>query len=221
MPSDPHELDGLAGEPSSTDLGDELEERGERSPSIVRLESIVSTGRTPEGEEVGWEVRIRALDELERIQDLRAEPPVDLTEGRLEEMEERWESPPRRELGSTFRPQGEGAPRPRGRRAAPAAAVRVTDVSGDTSWRELGNDVAATRAFLEREADSAGITLAELAGPFQPGRPSAREAERRAALALLVDAARRRKATLAAIAEALQLDKRRVSEIARRERGET
>jgi hypothetical protein len=97
--------------------------------------------------------------------------------------------------------RGEALAEPR-QRAAPAA-VRVTDLGGNVEWQELGNDTDAIFGFIAERAKTTPFCAAKLLRPQRPGRPTPEEAERRAALAVIVAAARDRGAKYEALASVL------------------
>ncbi|CAN5258129.1 hypothetical protein BH18ACT14_BH18ACT14_14250 [soil metagenome] len=73
---------------------------------------------------------------------------------------------------------------------------------------------SGAKALLEACASERGVTLEEIAAPPKPGRPSKREQERRLVLAQVVQAARAKGFTQAAIAAATGLPQQRISELA-------
>jgi hypothetical protein len=100
------------------------------------------------------------------------------------------------------------------RRRRRPGPVKTIHPDGRITWSGLGRDVDAMRAFLEEQASDLDLDLTALARPFRRGRLTEAEQARRRQLAELVHAAVREfDATGQAIADALNLDKRRVAEL--------
>jgi hypothetical protein len=138
-------------------------------------------------------------------------PPPPLTHGNafdphnLTRTEERWaESPDGRRAAGSFRPALK----------RPKHAVHIYNpVTGAEEWRALASDADATRQFLESVSPG---PLEEVAAPFKQGRQSPAEQARRAQLARLAAAARKRGATEEAIGAVLGgRTKQRIHELLR------
>lgn len=98
--------------------------------------------------------------------------------------------------------------------------IRVTTADGRVEYRNIGDDVAATRELLEIAARRLGTTVDAVAGPLPRGRPTSSSTARRVALARLVFHARNAGATLEAIGVVLRLPKQRVYDLARQSEAE-
>jgi hypothetical protein len=196
------------------ELAARIEDLRRREPKTFRLLMIAELGVDPDtGDDVGWNARMKAFDQLERIRDLRAEIPVDRDEA-IERVE--LAGSPHREHRRAAGVSGLGGKAERsrpGRRASSTPAVRT-----ERGWEQLGNDTTAIRAFLVGRAGEQGRELLELAAPFARGRLPADELERRDLLAAVVTEARDRGATLRAIGLVLERPRQRVADLEQRGR---
>jgi hypothetical protein len=93
------------------------------------------------------------------------------------------------------------------------SAVKVTDAEGTESWREIGVDDEAIRAFVEAHGLERGFSLEDLRRPFRAGRQRPKERLRRRVLAEIVTAADDAGAKTSALEKVLGLDRRRISEL--------
>jgi hypothetical protein len=106
--------------------------------------------------------------------------------------------------------------RPQGKSKDKAPALKIVK-DGQVTWRDLGNDLPAIRQFLSEAATTAGTSLERVARAFPRGRLTTADANRRELLASIVVAAIKEGAKQEALGEILDCDKRRISELLKRD----